>query len=353
MNTLDSYDVLAGAVIVGGFDGTTVPPVILQRITDGTLAGVTLFKRNIVDVTQVAHLVHSLAQAAPANAPPLVSIDQEGGRVARLGAPIVKLPPMREFGTRDDVTLTRRAHHALGKQLAALGCTTNFAPVADVDSNPANPIIGDRSFSRDPNVVARHVVAAIEGLRAAGVLSCAKHFPGHGDTELDSHLALPVLRHDLARAHAVELVPFKAAIAAGVVESVMTAHVVFEGIDRETPATLSAAIVQQLLRNELGFKGVCFSDDLHMKAVADRYGVVEAGIRAIEAGCDALLVCTDPDSQEQLRMALAARSRTNSDFATRLQEAGNRLLAMRRAAPPKPVIDTSLNDQLRSDFQWS
>ncbi len=352
MDTLDQNDLLAGAVIVGGFDGTTAPSIILERLSNGTLAGVTLFKRNIIDVTQVAHLVHSLVHASPSNAPPIVSIDQEGGRVARLGAPVVRLPPMREFGLRDDVALTRRAHLALGKQLALLGCTTNFSPVADVDSNPANPIIGDRAFSNDPDVVARHVVAAIEGLRAAGVASCAKHFPGHGDTELDSHLALPVLRHDLVRAHAVELVPFKAAIRGGLVPSVMTAHVIFEGIDRETPATLSPAIVQRLLREELGFNGVCFSDDLHMKAVADRYGVVEAGVRAIEAGCDALLVCTDPDSQELVRLALAARARSNDDFAKRLAQAGERLLAMRRAARPTPVVDETLTSRMISDFQW-
>jgi beta-N-acetylhexosaminidase len=352
MHTLDDSDRLAGAVIVGGFDGQTAPALILQRIASQQLAGVTLFKRNISDALQVATLVQSLVDVAPPNAPPLISIDQEGGRVARLGSPVVKLPPMRAFGDRDDTDLTRHAHRVLGTQLKMLGCTTNFAPVADVDSNPANPIIGDRAFSRDPQVVARHVVAAIEGLRDAGVLACAKHFPGHGDTELDSHLALPSLRHDLSRAREVELVPFYAAIQRAKVASVMTAHVVFEGIDRAVPATLSPLIVQTLLRQELGFDGVCFSDDLHMKAVADRYGVVDAGIMAIEAGCDALLVCSDPDSQEQLRLALASRARTHRDFADRLHQAGKRLLQMRLASPPQPHATVEALNALSDEFRW-
>jgi beta-N-acetylhexosaminidase len=338
--TVDDFDRLAGAVLVGGFDGTTAPDELLERLGDGRLAGVTLFKRNVTDPPHVAGLIATLADACArgAQTPPLVSIDQEGGRVARLKAPIAALPPMRALGTRDDVALTRRALAVLGRQLAALGCTTDFAPVADVDSNPDNPVIGDRSFSRDPEACARHVVAAIEGLSDAGVLACAKHFPGHGDTELDSHLALPTLRHGRARIDAVELVPFRAAARAGVA-SVMTAHVVFEGVDPGVPATLSRRIVTELLRGELGFHGVCFSDDLHMKAVADRYGIAESAIRAIEAGCDALLVCTDHGSHEEARVALAARARENADFARRLADGGSRLAQMRRRAPPTPVRD--------------
>lgn len=344
---LDAIDQLAGSVIVGGFDGTEAPRELLARLADGRLAGVTLFRRNIIDPPQVARLVASMIDGTRATGapPPLVSIDQEGGRVARLRAPLIELPPMRRFGAHNDTALTARALALLGAQLAALGCTTNFAPVADVDSNPDNPIIGDRSFSRDPAVCSAHVVAAIEGLRRSGVLACAKHFPGHGDTELDSHLALPVLRHGRARIDAVELAPFRAAIAARVA-SVMTAHVVFEGVDRALPATLSKRIVTDLLRGELGFQGVCFSDDLHMKAVADRFGVAECAVRAIEAGCDALLLCTDMDSHELARRALADRARAHPPFAARLSEAASRLRRMRESAPPAPVTDPVVLDAL-------
>lgn len=337
---LDDFDRLAGAVIVGGFDGTSAPSEVTERLEDGRLAGVTLFKRNVERPAQVATLVRSLVDATDRGrrAPPLVSIDQEGGRVARLKAPIIELPPMRALGEHNDPALTRRALRTLATQLAALGCTTDFAPVADVDSNPANPVIGDRSFSRDAEVCATHVRATIEGLREGGVLACAKHFPGHGDTELDSHLALPTLRHGRARIDGVELVPFRAAFASKV-DSVMTAHVVFEGIEPTLPATLSKKIVTDLLRGELGFDGVCFSDDLHMKAVADRYGMAESAVRSIEAGCDALLVCTDIASHEVARVALAERARQSSDFAARLAQAGERLRAMRERGRPAPITD--------------
>jgi beta-N-acetylhexosaminidase len=328
----------AGGVIVGGFDGTTLPDTVRDRLGQGHLGGVTLFKRNIVDPMQTAALCAAIADAGPSDLSPIVSIDQEGGRVARLGAPVLQLPPMRVLGRIDDAGLTRRVAHALADQLAAIGINLDFAPVADVDSNPANPVIGDRAFGSDPSLVSEHVVAFIEGLRDGGVLGCAKHFPGHGDTAHDSHLELPALRHDRARVDAVELPPFRAAVNARVA-SMMTAHVVFEGLAGEVPATLSRAVVTDLLRSELGFDGVCFSDDLHMKAISDRYTVERAAILAIEAGCDGLLVCTDPDSQERARLALVQQAQDHPDFANRLREAADRMTAMRRLAPLRPARD--------------
>ncbi len=328
----------AGGVIVGGFDGTTLPAIVGERLGRGLLGGVTLFKRNIVDVTQTAALCAQIADAGPAGLSPIVSIDQEGGRVARLGAPVMKLPPMRVLGRIDDAGLTRRVARALGTQLAAIGINLDFAPVADVDSNPANPIIGDRAFGSDPDVVSRHVVAFVEGLRDAGVLGCAKHFPGHGDTAHDSHLELPSLRHDRARVGRVELPPFRAAGRAHVA-SVMTAHVVFEGIAPGVPATLARSVVTELLRGELGFDGVCFSDDLQMKAISAQHTVEQSAVLAIEAGCDGLLICTDPDAQERARIALERRATADADFAARLREAHARMATMRGLAPLRPMRD--------------
>jgi beta-N-acetylhexosaminidase len=335
---MDHFARLAGGVIVGGFDGTTLPEPIRERLARGHLAGVTLFKRNIASAEQTAALCAAIADAAPTDAPAIISIDQEGGRVARLGPPVTPLPPMRVLGAIDDVALTKRAGRMLGEALGALGINLDFAPVADVDSNPANPIIGDRAFGREPARVARHVAALIEGLQGAGVLGCAKHFPGHGDTEQDSHLELPRVRHDRARLEAIELPPFRAAVGAGVA-SFMTAHVVYEGLVPGVPATLARAIVTDLLRGELGFRGVCFSDDLHMNAVSARHGVEESSVLAITAGCDALLICTDPDSQERARVALEERARRDEGFAARLREANERVLAMRRRGQPRPVRD--------------
>src|SRR5690606_34075683 len=230
----------------------------------GALGGVILFKRNLGTLEEIAELVAAIQDAYPSGVAPLVSIDQEGGRVARLGAPVVKLPPMRALGERDDADLTRRAARVLGAQLLALGIGVDFAPVLDVDTNPANPVIGDRSFGRDPETVIRHALAFAEGLREAGVIACGKHFPGHGDTDLDSHLALPRIAHDRARLDRVELAPFRAA--RGKVPTIMTAHVVFDAIDPSVPATLSRAVIEGVLRGELGYDGVIVSDDLEMKA---------------------------------------------------------------------------------------
>mgnify|MGYP000849797366 CR=1 FL=1 len=344
----DSYeDRLAGSVIVGGFEGTTVPTELRDRLARGLLAGVTLFRRNITDVFQVRALCASLAASAPADAPCVISIDQEGGRVARLREGVTLLPPMRTLGAIDDPALTRRAALAVGRELAALGINLDFAPVCDVDSNPANPIIGDRAFGRDAETVSRHVVAFVEGLDDARVLGCAKHFPGHGDTDTDSHLELPRVRHDLERLRRVELPPFRAAISAGVA-SVMSAHVLFDAVDPDVPATLSRAAMTTLLRDGVGGRQdfVIFSDDLHMKAVSARWGLETSAELAITAGCDGLLVCTDPDSQERVRCALADRARRDEAFAARLREAHDRMMRLRRRSPPRPLSERELSGVL-------
>lgn len=323
-----------GQALVIGFGGTDVPPVIREALAAGQLGGLILFKRNIESPAQVHELCSSLE--TPPELPPMLAIDQEGGRVARLKEPVLCLPPMRALAEKASPAQLRAVGETLGRQLAALGLTMDFAPILDVDSNPANPVIGDRSFGADPEAVVASALPFAEGLRAGGVLPCGKHFPGHGDTDVDSHLALPRLSHDRARLDAVELAPFRAAIAAGI-ESLMTAHVLFDALDPELPATLSRTVIQGLLREELGYDGVIVSDDLEMKAVADRWGVADSAVRAIDAGCDTLLVCSDVDAAFEAREALNARARDDAAFATRLDDACARSLAMRRARPPAPV----------------
>ncbi|MCB9620700.1 MAG: beta-N-acetylhexosaminidase [Sandaracinus sp.] len=323
-----------------GYPSTEPPRVVRDALQEGSLAGVILFKRNLVDGPEaVAETLATLKSPEPA----LVAVDQEGGRVARFGPPVLKLPPMRVLGERDDLELTRRCGRVLGRQLKALGFTMDFAPVLDVDTNPDNPVIGDRSFGREPERVIRHGLAFADGLADAGLLGCGKHFPGHGDTDTDSHFALPTLRHDLKRLEAVELAPFAAASR---IPALMTAHVLFEALDPEVPATLSKAVVTDLLRGRLGYPGVVISDDLEMKAVADRYGVSESAVRAIEAGCDLLLVCSDVDACFAAREALARRASEDAAFATRLREAGDRTLAMRAKVPSTPLSGDALRDAL-------
>jgi beta-N-acetylhexosaminidase len=290
-----------GQLLFAGFEGTEVPRELAELLAQGRIGGVILFARNIEGPAQVARLTAALHAAAPADAPVLLAIDQEGGRVQRLRAPWTEWPPMRWLGERDDLAATTAVATALARELGDLGIGLDFAPVVDVDTNPQNPVIGDRSFSRDPARVARHAAAFISAMQAAGVAACAKHFPGHGDTQSDSHLELPRLDHDLDRLREVELPPFRAAIAAGVA-SVMTAHVLFPRLDRARPATL-APDVMNLLRGELGYDGVVFGDDLEMKAVADHFAPEPLVRGCLEAGCDALLVCRRMDLvREVLRL---------------------------------------------------
>lgn len=290
-----------GQLLFAGFQGTELPRELAELLASGRIGGVILFARNIVDATQVRALTAALHAAAPPEAPLLLAIDQEGGRVQRLRKPWTEWPPMRVLGERDDPSTTAAVATALARELADLGIGLDFAPVVDVDTNPKNPVIGDRSFAREPARVARHAAAFIAAMQAAGVAACAKHFPGHGDTHTDSHLELPRLEHDLDRLREVEFPPFRAAVEAGVA-SMMTAHVLFPRLDRARPATL-APDVMALLRGELGYDGVVFSDDLEMKAVADHFAPEPLVRGCLEAGCDGVLVCSKMDlTREVLRL---------------------------------------------------
>lgn len=327
---------LCGHLIVGGFDGPSLPERYARALREGRRGGAILFRRNLPDVDAAAELCQAIARASAL--PPFIGVDQEGGRVTRLPAPFLTLPPMRELAALGDVELVRRAAGAVGAELSALGYNLDFAPVLDVDSNPDNPIIGDRSFGREPELVARYALAFARGLADEGVLACGKHFPGHGDTSVDSHVALPALAHDRARLDAVELVPFRAAAQAKL-PTLMTAHVVCEGVDPGVPATLSARISTTILRDELGFEGVLFSDDLEMAAVAARYEVERSAVEAIRAGCDVLLVCKDEDLQDRAHEALVREVERDASFRDRCEEAARRALAARSSCPPRPVVD--------------
>ena len=282
-----------GQLLFVGFDGLTPPDGLLEKISAGRIGGVILFARNIETPAQVRSLSQNLHRHAPQDLPLLLAIDQEGGPVQRLRAPWTEWPPMRALGENDDTTGTRQTAGAIAQELIDCGIYLNFAPVVDVDSNPANPIIGNRSFSRDPEKVARHARAFIQTLQEKGVAACAKHFPGHGDTDCDSHLELPRLNHDLERLRRIELKPFLAAIEAGVA-SIMTAHILFPQLDAHRPATLSGPILR-ILREEFGYNRVIFSDDLEMKAMANHFSIEKQLSGCLEAGVDGLLICQDPE----------------------------------------------------------
>lgn len=276
---------------------------VLEELQPG---GVILFRRNVDTPAQILALTDEL-HALPSR--PLVAIDHEGGRVMRLGEPFTQLPPAAAIGRTRNPDLAYRVGRAMAEELASVGIDVNFAPVLDVHSNPANPIIGDRAFGADPALVSEMGVALLRGLRDGGVIPCGKHFPGHGDTETDSHLELPVVRRLRDELQRTELPPFRAAIAAGV-PMLMTAHVLYPALDADHPATVSRQILTHLLRTELGFDGVVASDDLEMRAIADHHTIGAAVIATLEAGADVLLVCADVEKARQACGAIESAAAT-------------------------------------------
>ena len=309
--------------LLPGFIGTEAPEWVLRRAAEG-LGGVCLYARNVTSAEQLANLCQQLHAENPGL---IISVDEEGGDVTRLEAATgSSYPGNLALGAAGDVDLTRSVARAIGLELARAGVDLDLAPDADVNSNPSNPVIGVRSFGSEPGAVAAHTAAWVEGLQSAGVAACVKHFPGHGDTSVDSHLALPVVGAD-PRAGALQ--PFEAAIAAGV-HAVMSAHIVAPSLSAE-PATVSPRIMTALLRDELGFRGLTVTDGLEMKAIAE---IREGAVHALAAGCDLLCIgggLAEEDIVTELHRALVA-----AVYADRLHEAAARVdaLAKWRAAQP-------------------
>lgn len=332
---------LALGVLLPSFTGPVAPDWALRRLDEG-LGGITYFADNVVDDEQLAALSARLRSARPQA---VLAIDEEGGDVTRLdartGSP---WPGHLALGAVDDVDATRSVAHGIAARLAGCGVNLDLAPVADVNSDPRNPVIGVRSFGSDPVLVARHVAAFVQGLRAGGVAACAKHFPGHGDTTVDSHRALPRIEVDEATLRSRELLPFVAAVDAGA-EAVMTAHLVVPVLDDE-PATVSAPVLR-VLRDELGFEGVIVSDALEMQGLADTVGVETGAVRALGAGVDALCVGHDlhDETVAALVAAIAAAVREGRLAGERLEEAAGRVAALggrTRVPVDAPAADVAI-----------
>jgi beta-N-acetylhexosaminidase len=312
-----------GRLAIVGFEGPSVPAELRRMVAEFDLGGVIYFARNVVEPRQVADLSREVSSLAR-DWPLWISVDQEGGRVARLGAPFTKWPPANTLGRSNDETLATRFAEALAAELVAVGINLDYAPVLDVHTNPKNPIIGDRALADQAEAAGRLGVAIIEALQAAGVAACGKHFPGHGDTSVDSHEELPIVEHDRRRIEAVELVPFRQAIAAGVA-SIMTAHVLVPAVDERRAASLSPVIVGEWLKRDLGFGGVVISDDLGMKAVSRTEALPRATVEAVAAGCDAVLLCNSTaDEQVAAIEALIRATETGEISRMRIDDAFRR-----------------------------
>jgi beta-N-acetylhexosaminidase len=335
-----------GQLAILGFHGHTITADLRAIAREFDLGGVIFFARNVSEPAQVLEMsrhARELAQELPL----WISVDQEGGRVARLRDPFTVWPPMMTLGRMpagDGERVARRFARALATELNAVGINLDYAPVLDVLTNPGNPVIGDRALSEQAERVAALGRTIIEGLQAEGIAACGKHFPGHGDTSTDSHLELPLVEHPPERLRQVEFAPFREAIAAGVA-SIMTAHVLIPAVDEVLPATLSPRIVQDMLKQELGYGGLVLSDDLEMKAISARYPPAEAAAAAIAAGCDAFLVC-GPNPETHVE-ALEGVIRAVESEQLPLKRVENALARNRRVKERFLAVQPTLVDERR------
>ena len=333
----DELAALARSVFAVGFPGSNPAGAPLAELHEFAPGAAILFARNIGSEPALRALIAELR--ALSDVPPLIAVDQEGGRVARIGAPVARWPAMMAFGALADPALCERAGLRLGGELAGLGISLDFAPVADLALEPANTVIGTRAFGADPHAVAPLVCAFARGLERGGVAATLKHFPGHGATSTDSHVALPHVAAAAPLLRARDLVPFRDAIAAGAASLVMAAHVVVDALDPDRPASLSPRILGELLRNELGFTGVICTDCLEMDAIAQGPGTVAGAVAALAAGADLLLVSHTLATARAAAEAIVAAVRSGSLPEARLRDAAARVHRLRErfasAQPPR------------------
>ncbi|RAP74296.1 beta-N-acetylhexosaminidase [Paenibacillus montanisoli] len=341
-----------GAMIIAGVDGTKASAAARRMIERQHVGGVIFYGNNVKTPQSVAAYVNQLRAWNKSNKSPLlVTVDEEGGRVSRLPG-LVKLPSGRAVGDTGDRSYAEEIGGLLGQASKSMGFNVDFAPVLDINSNPNNPVIGDRSYGATAKVVTSMGVAVMEGLKAEGVIPVVKHFPGHGDTSVDSHLELPVVNKSLAQLKSFEWVPFNSAIEKGA-DAVMIAHILFPKIDKSVPASLSRTIITDQLRGELGFKGVVMTDDLTMGAIAKNYGMGEAAVLTVKAGSDILLVAHKYENVDAILAALM-NSVTRGEIAEeRIDESVKRILMLKEtyglsdAKTPSVPDLSALNDDIR------
>lgn len=332
-------DTYPGQHFVIGFEGKKPSSELLSFISEEKIGGVVLFKRNWESVDQFKDLISKIQEAGDGGL--FVCIDHEGGRVVRLSKPFTHFPPQAKLACAENGDVFN-VGKAMAAELSAVGINVNFSPVLDVATNPFNPVIGDRAFGPDPEKVSNLGILMIQGMLDGNVMPCGKHFPGHGDTNLDSHLSLPVLPHTRRRLDVCELLPFRKAIAAGV-PSIMTAHILVPNIDPLWPASISRTITDGLLRRQMNFGGLIFTDDLLMKGITSQMTCEEAACRALGAGADMILICNDISLQRRTLDAVkkAMNSGTLIDLSesrTRIKRSKERFLNSSINHPPLSLI---------------
>ncbi len=325
-----------GQKLAVGFPGTEVPQALRELVAEYKIGNIILFEENIRDAAQLRRLCGELRTliATHTGLPPLISIDQEGGVVSRLKGDCALAPSAMGVAATGDPVNAHRAGEITGRELRALGVNFDLAPVMDVNSNPRNPVIGARSYGARPEDVCDYGTAMIRGLQAGGVRCCAKHFPGHGDTAVDSHLGLPRVDKTLQQLEACELIPFRAAIRSGV-DAIMTTHILFPRLEPGgVPATMSRRILTGMLREQLGFRGLIVSDCMMMGAIQDDYGTVPGCLAAAKAGVDLLFVSHSMELAAQVARALAEEAAAGRLDAGELAASVARMVRLREHLPP-------------------
>lgn len=289
---------LIGQHIFIGISGHSLTKEEKDFIIDYNIGGICLFGRNVSSPEQVSELcaeIQALRDLQEDQAPLFIGIDMEGGRVHRLKSPFTIWPAAKKLGDLDSISTSYQFANYMGQELSSVGINLDFAPCVDVFTNPANTVIGDRAISSDPEKVAGHASALVRGYTKANIITCAKHFPGHGNTLVDSHLDLPIENLEFGELENCELIPFKKLIRTKV-DMIMTSHIKFPKIDPEWPVTLSEIFIKDIVRKDLGFQGLIITDDLGMKAMANYFGAEEIPVRALQAGAELLLYCNEPET---------------------------------------------------------
>lgn len=286
-----TLDEKIGQLIIAGFEGIALDDNAKSLIKNDKIGGIILFSENVESISQLVNLTNSIKSENSSNKIPMfISVDEEGGSVSRMPKELRKFPSNRIIGGRNDDKLSYNIGKMIGKEIRSFGFNMNYAPVLDINSNPNNKVIGNRSFGNNVEVVSRLGIQTMKGLMDSNTISVVKHFPGHGDTSIDSHISLPVVEKDLEKLNSFEFIPFKKAIENGV-DAIMVSHILLTQVDKNNPATMSKAIVSDILRGNLGFNGVIITDDMTMGAITQNYAIENAAINSINAGTDIILVC--------------------------------------------------------------
>jgi beta-N-acetylhexosaminidase len=326
---LMTIDEKIGQMIFAGIDGYDLNPHSVELLEAYHVGGLILYKPNIESTTQLIKLVNSLKQTNSGNKLPLwLGVDEEGGKVTRLPDEIVKMPPGNKVGKTNSKEFAYGVGNLLGIELNAYGLNVDFGPVLDINSNPNNPVIGDRSFGSNASIVSSMGIQTMQGLQAQHVLPVVKHFPGHGDTSVDSHIGLPVVQHDLARLHKLELVPFAEAFSQQA-DAVMVAHILLPKLDGQYPASMSEKIMTDLLRREMGFDGLIITDDMTMGAISKSYDLGEATVQSVIAGSNVVMVGHDYDKVVTVIAALRKAVKENRISMEKIDQSITRIIKLK------------------------